>query len=222
MTRLTATYVSLVFLLAGLTGCGPSEAEQAVQAGHAAFNQLDFAEAVKQYTRAIERDSTRAEAYAGRGQIYWSQNRHAAAVEDLSRALALDPDQPLAHFYRGASRMMLQDFEGGVEDMAAALASGDLPPEDALRAHRFRSVGLMNLERYDEAIDDLTQIIALQPDVAVNYFDRGQLYEATNQPERALADYEQALEHIPEDEAMYDQVQDRLRALQNAQATDAS
>lgn len=213
----------LLLFLVPLAGCGgPSEAQRALEAGNSAFNEGNLPTAREQYDHALALDSTLAEAYVNRGIIYRTQNNHRAAVADFDRGLALDPNQPLAHYHRGASRMMMQNFEGGVDDMASALATDALHQEDKLRAHRFRSIGLMNLERYTEAIDDLTQVIALQPTMAINYFDRGQLFEATDKPDQAIADYERALERLAANEPLYTKVQDRLTALQQAQASEAS
>jgi tetratricopeptide (TPR) repeat protein len=188
-----------LLLLFVLVGCGPSAAEQAVQRGNAAFEEMDLQAAIAAYDEALALDSSQVAAYYGRGRIYWTMNRHADAIDDMNRVLELAPDLTWAHYYRGASRLMQGEYEAGVEDLAEATTVDTMPPPDLMRAHRLHAIGLMNLERYATAIDALSRAIEQQPDVALNYWDRGQLYEATDQPAQARADYEAVLQHAPED-----------------------
>jgi tetratricopeptide (TPR) repeat protein len=181
------------------TGCGPSAAEQAVKRGNAAFEEMDLQTALAAYDEALALDSSQVAAYYGRGRIYWTMNRHADAINDMNRVLELAPDLTWAHYYRGASRLMQGEYEAGVEDLAEAATVDTMPPADLMRAHRLHAIGLMNLERYEAAIDALSRAIDQQPDVALNYWDRGQLYEATDQPAQARADYEIVLQRAPED-----------------------
>ena len=152
-------------------------------------------------------------AYYGRGRIYWTMNRHADAIADMNRVLELAPDLTWAHYYRGMSRLMQGDYEAGVGDLAEAATVDTMPPADLMRAHRMHAIGLMNLERYAAAIDALSRAIEQQPDVALNYWDRGQLYEATGQPEQARADYEAVLQHAPEDSPRAADARNKLDAM---------
>lgn len=77
--------------------------------------------------------------------------------------------------------------------------------EDALEEnadHHFALRGkartLLQLERYDEALAQYALAIAAQPDLAVNYANRGILHDRMGEYERAIEDYEKALELDPE------------------------
>jgi tetratricopeptide (TPR) repeat protein len=211
---LTARLALLGFLLPFvLVGCGPSAAEQAVQRGNAAFEEMDLQTALAAYDEALALDSSQVAAYYGRGRIYWTMNRHAAAIDDMNRVLRMAPDLTWAHYYRGTSRLMQGEYKAGVDDLAEATTADTMPPADLMRAHRMHAIGLMNLERYPAAIDALSRAIDQQPDVAINYWDRGQLYEATDQPDQARDDYEAVLQHALEDSPRAADARRKLDAL---------
>ena len=194
---LRAVFVAGAICLTGfIQGCGPDPAEQALVRGDSLFNRMDFAGAVAEYDAAVAAAPEYAEAYFARGRAQWAQSKHARAVADFSRALELDPDRPEAYFLRANSFMMLRDFEAGLDDLDAALSSGALQEQDVIRAYRLRGIGLMNLERYSEAIGAYNGLIERQPTLPANFIDRARLYEATGQPAEALADYHSALEWI--------------------------
>ncbi|MFQ5569907.1 MAG: tetratricopeptide repeat protein [Rhodothermales bacterium] len=208
--------VGLLAAWCAVAGCGQHPAREAVRQGDAAFDAMEFQQALDHYNRALAADSTMAEAYLGRGKIYWLNNQHDLAAPDLDRAIAFRPDLMWAYYYRGVSRMMLRQFEEGIDDLATATASGVLPAEDLARAHRFRGIGLMNLERYEEAVADISSGIAAQPEWPPLYLDRAQLYEALNQPAQALADYETYLSFAREETDRTAALREKLAALRAA------
>ena len=181
-----------LLVLLGLAACAPN-GDAALQRGDEALGRLQLGEAVEQYTAAIDADGERAAAYLGRGKTYWTMNQFEESVADLDRALVLDPALPWAHYFRGAGRLQLGQFEGGIADLAEAARTEALPLEDRTRAHYLRAVAHMSLEEYDAGIDALTDGIALRPEHAFYYFERGQLYEATGQTDAAVADFERYL-----------------------------
>ena len=65
-------------------------------------------------------------------------------------------------------------------------------PNDA-DAYHHRAHALVNLKRFPEAIDDLTQAIRLRPDDAHSRAMRGVIYESLKRYEPAIADLEAAL-----------------------------
>lgn len=215
--RRTVLSVCAVCIALFTGGCGPDPAEQALVRGDSLFNRMDFAGAVAQYDEAVAAAPDYAEAYFARGRAQWARSKHARAVADLSRALELDPDRPEAYFLRGNSYMMLRDFEAGLDDLDAALASGALQDQDVIRAYRLRGIGLMNLERYGEAIGAYNGLIERQPSLPANYVDRAQLYEATGQPGEALADYQSALERIDAESQQAAAVRQQIERLEAAE-----
>ncbi|XP_078382844.1 uncharacterized protein LOC144665486 [Oculina patagonica] len=59
--------------------------------GHLKYLQVNFDDAICDYTRAIELDKDFAVPYYNRGQIHYRMGRYKEAVEDLRQALRIDP-----------------------------------------------------------------------------------------------------------------------------------
>ncbi len=180
-------------LLLALAACASDEAGDALRRGDAALGRLRFDEAAEHFTEALEAEPESAAAYLGRGQAYWTSNQFGLAVMDLDRALALHPDLPWAYYFRGSARLQLGRFEEGIADLDRAAQAEGLPVEDRMRAHYLRAVAHMHLEDYGAGVEALTAGIALQPEHAFYYFERGQLHEALGHAEEAVADYERYL-----------------------------
>ncbi|MEM1042455.1 MAG: tetratricopeptide repeat protein [Bacteroidota bacterium] len=209
----------LLFLAAGLAACASDLVETAVRQGDRAMNRLRYTEAVEHFDRAIAADAERADAFLGRGRAYWAMGQFENAVADLDRAIDLDPGGAWAYYFRGSSRLQLGRFEPGIEDLVEAARTEGLPVEDRRRAHYLRAVAHMHLEQYGAGIEALTESIALRPDFAFYYFERGQLYEMTGQTDAAVADFEQYLSLAEPDTELAEQAQQRLAALRPATAT---
>ena len=68
-----------------------------------------------------------------------------------------------------------------------------LHPHDAA-GHLGKGLALMGLARNDEAIDAIDHAIALKPDFAAAFANRGILHDRMGRSEKALGDYRRALE----------------------------
>ena len=89
---------------------------------------------------------------------------------------------------RGHDSRALTDFDG-----AAALN-----PELG-EAQLMRGIALVQLDRYPEAVDTLTQAIAMNPERPERaYFYRAAAYEELGNAQSAYADYQRAAELAPE------------------------
>lgn len=214
MCRTVPLLLGLSFLV-GSYGCGPDRAYEEYLKGRQAEEAQAFDQALDHYNRSLELDATNADAYLGRGRIYWFTFKHDRVVADLDRALDLDPDLIWAYYFRGMSRMYLQAFEDGVADLTRAIASDELPDDILIRALHLRGVGYMNLARYDEAITDISACIERDHDAEMPgyYFERARLYEAVGRPDAAIADYESFLELNPEANEQTAEVAQKLAAL---------
>ncbi len=197
MRRMSLLMFGLLFLVVN-HGCGPDPAYEEYLKGHEAEKAQVFDQALDHYNRSLALDSTNAEAYLGRGRLHWFSFAHARAVADLTRALELDPDLTWAYYFRGTSRMYLEAFDDGIADLTRAITSEELPDDFLVRALHLRGIGYMNLERYHEAITDISACIKRAPEMALYFSERAGLYEAIGQPDNAIADYETFLALNPE------------------------
>ena len=185
-------------------GCGPDRAYEEYLQGREAEEAQALDVAFAHYDRSLALDSTRAEAYLGRGRIHWISQQHERALADLNRALELDPDLTWAYYLRGASRMNLRAFDDAVADLTQAIISEALPDDMLRRALHLRGIGYMNLDRLDEAIADISACIERdhEQERPGYYFERARLYETTGQLDGAIADYESflALNPVPNEQ----------------------
>ena len=66
--------------------------------GNEAFEAMDLEQALSYYDQALSFDSSYAEAYLGRGRIFWFTLQFQSAVDDLNRALYIDNPSRLSPF----------------------------------------------------------------------------------------------------------------------------
>ncbi|MBM4432468.1 MAG: tetratricopeptide repeat protein [Chloroflexi bacterium] len=66
-----------------------------------------------------------------------------------------------------------------------------------------RGCELLDEGEYDEAIDEFTKAIELDPAYADAYSNRGWAYAITEQYDRAIADYNRAIELDPQNASVY-------------------
>ena len=111
---------------------------QAMSKGHASSREGDNKTAIKQYSKAIELDSTFAEAYFSRGTIKLNEFRFDDAVLDFDKALQLEPYYEKALTNRAFARIRKHQFGNSRQlsksNSVAVLASKDNPgiPESDL------------------------------------------------------------------------------------------
>jgi tetratricopeptide (TPR) repeat protein len=143
------------------------------------------------------------------------------AEDDFTRAIELSPDMADAHFNRGMVRcskaresrnlikaILTQKITDNAERILLLaqlehIGGKDLVPQvDAvlrgLRSNRdefdvlmAKSFGLLAKNDALEAVEDLTRALALEPDNAEAYYQRGLAYALLEERDKALPDYEQ-------------------------------
>lgn len=179
--RLTA-----VFLLAAMlfTACasGAPKAADYLELGQRYLTEMNYSEAVAQFTEAIRLDPNDIQAYLGRAQAYEAMGEYEKALADYEMAAQLAEDVPytlaLACSGQAAMYEALQQPEQAAD--AYALAAAQLNADDAgtaegvdrekitaqlvlvLRAHAALCV---TLERYQDAQDDYSTLTDLGQDV---------------------------------------------------------
>ncbi|NQT07283.1 MAG: tetratricopeptide repeat protein, partial [Candidatus Omnitrophica bacterium] len=164
----------------------PKFAQAYTNRGLAYVKKGELDRAMEDFNKAIELNSSSVMAYNNRGGIYAMQAEYAQAIADFTRALELDPDNKMAQDnLRGAKR--------------SKLAEERKPPEQAV-TYFDRGVECMDLGEYDEAIENFTRAIELDPEVPpVAYNNRAIVYMKIGEYKKALEDFTRALELDPDD-----------------------
>ena len=130
----------------------------------------------------------------------------APAVEHMTRAIEsgeLGPEYLAAtHLSRGQARYHLADYEGAIKDFTASMDADVMNARLTGIALGSRASAYRQLGRYDEAIADFDQAIALQAGGAALYYHRGLTHATNGDSAKAATDFERAYEMAP-DNAIY-------------------
>lgn len=195
---------SALLLLAA--GCSDEEMEtphHPLQKAHAADESRPPAEAIREYTLAIESGKLSqrylVEAHRGRGHAYWRNGNENKALADYTRAIELNPEDDWAYFTRGRAYMLCGQFNKAIADHTKAI---ELNPDFA-GAYTGRGVAYMKKGDLDKALADNTRVIELEPEFSWGYRNRGSVYHMKGDPDKAIADYTKAIEVNPKDALAY-------------------
>ncbi|MCG3183886.1 MAG: Serine/threonine-protein kinase PknD [Planctomycetes bacterium] len=146
----------------------------------------------------IELDPYSAVAFANRAGNYCELERYELAIGDATRALELDPYIAEAWNNRAVARGKLGDIDGAIADLTRML---EVSPGH-IWAYSNRASYRLQAGQYQGAIDDCSYIInvgggALLP---VSWYLRGRCYHLMGEKDKALADYREYLQRVPDTE----------------------
>jgi len=140
---------------------------------------------------AIRQWPDNAEAYSGRGRIYYWQKQYDLAIQDFDKALQLDPSEWMARSTKALALVRLGRLDAASEEAAIGIRTGK--DQDSYLAAR----GEIAYEqgKYGQAADDLTDAMKFAlSKLPASYMQRGRAYEKLGQKTLAMADYKTAVE----------------------------
>jgi TolB-like protein/DNA-binding winged helix-turn-helix (wHTH) protein/Flp pilus assembly protein TadD len=139
--------------------------------------------------KALELDGRLAEAHSALGYVKHFNWNWAAAEQEFKRAIELNPNYANAHnFYAG----YLMSRGRAEEAIAASNRARELDPL-SLAISAQRGFLLENARRYDEAIEQLRRVIAVDPNHYQAYWILGHTHAAHGQFDEAVAASEKAV-----------------------------
>lgn len=150
----------------------------------------NYAEAIKQYTNAINLQPQNAMAYNNRGFLYGENRQYKEAIQDLNKAIELNLNFAEAYCNRGTVHIDLgQNYKDGIVDLSRAI---ELMP-DFITAYNNRGFAYNAEGQYDKAIADLSKAILLNPKFEKAFCNRGFAYWKKEQYDEALKDLNKAI-----------------------------
>jgi tetratricopeptide (TPR) repeat protein len=144
--------------------------------------------AVPKLDRHIQTQPQDPNGYYYRGVCYERLEKFPQALLDLDRAIELQPNHPIFHHTRGRTRNKSGDLPGALIDFNVTI---DRKPQAIV--YEQRSEIHRTLGNSDEALQDCTRAIELNPQLVGAYFRRGLIYGERGDIDLALQDYGSAI-----------------------------
>jgi cytochrome oxidase complex assembly protein 1/tetratricopeptide repeat protein len=151
-------------------------------------DDTDTADAADTADSADTQGSADADAHFDKAQALYAKRDFAAAWAEYDHALTFDPSAAHARHGRGLSAMQMGDDDRALADFRELIR---LEPAKIEWYHLLDQV-LSRRQAWDEIIDAWTSFIALQPDSARAYLERGGAYSRKKEMANARADAEKA------------------------------
>jgi len=129
------------------------------------------AEAIADYTAALNLDPNSSFAYLGRCRAHWDQGSSRLVFEDASKVIGLDPGAALAYYLRAVARKALGHPDDAIlKDLSDAI---DRDPKLAVAYVARGFLYYQKLGQYDRAIEDSSKALDLDPTLCTALGNRG-------------------------------------------------
>ncbi len=191
--------------------------------GHAFYTVKNYDEAIRKFTKAIQKVPNYAKAYVNRGNAHFNLKQYEAALADYNEAIKINPNETKAYVSRGNTRLILaeyssdpdKDYRGAITDYndAIRLNPGEIEAlirRGIVRAQVAKYSG-ESQDDYKKAIEDFNEALSINPSRAEAYYQRGLVryqiaqYSSDFEKEyrRAIEDFNQAVNLNPEMAKVY-------------------
>jgi tetratricopeptide (TPR) repeat protein len=188
MKRRVVFILTLLPLLGTQLLCAQS-ARQCYRAGEEFFANMNYRDAIDQYTRAVEIDPDYDKAYIQRANAYARLNDYAHAAADYDRALVFNEKDAELYYLSGYA----YHKQGKNSIALSKLTSAVDMKTKYLEAYQVRSLVNMQLERYQEALEDCRKCLKLKEDEK-GFFNLAQVYEKLEMYDEAEKAYRSSLD----------------------------
>lgn len=124
----------------------------------------DIAKAMREFADVIRADPLMADAFVGRGQLYFKNGEQDRAMTDFDEAIRLDHGNAMAYRSRGMALLYRGDEERALADLTRAIQLGEgapehMPPLDLFYTRRSRAALYEKKQMYDRELVDLSAMI---------------------------------------------------------------
>lgn len=180
--------ILILFSLFGSSILNAQSAKQYYKVGEEFAKKMNFEDAIDQYTKAIELDPDYDKAYIQRAIAYTKLDDYEKAAEDFDRAIVFDEKDAGLYYYSGTA----YHLQGKNNIALAKLTKAVDMKNNFLEAYQVRSVVLIELERYQEALDDCQKCLKIKEDEK-GYYNIAQVYENLEMYQEAETAYRESI-----------------------------
>ena len=164
--------------------------------GQANLALKNYADAITDYDRAIALCADRgsdlaAKACYNMGLSKTYMGDHEKAIPDFTRFIALAPDDPDGYYQRGGCRLYRADWDGVIADFSKAMS---LNPDLSVNCYSIIGIAKGWKQDYHGALEAYESSLALDPDFAPTYYNRGITEASQGNPDSAINNFDRALE----------------------------
>lgn len=177
------------------------------------------AEALKIYTKGIDKSPGYFQLYSNRGKIFFDQGQMDLAIKDFDQCLLLKPDHTTALANRGAAFGSKNEYEKALADFNTALSINP----NHMNALSNRGLLYLFTGEYEKAIENQVRYLELDPNDEDNLNILGYSYYNLNRYREAINEYNKAIRINNTKGTFYynrslafNKVGDRKQALQDA------
>ncbi len=146
------------------------------------------------YTEAINVIDDQPDLHLWRGVVYWTFGDYPTALADFEAAI--DIGSTSTEVFGNKAKML--EFLGRYEDGVDAYNNAEMKEGTTEFVLTGRAWCFYNLRNFSSALADYNAAGILNPNDGNIHFKRGLVLYALERPEQALAAYDQALQHIPQ------------------------
>ena len=190
MLGLNQTLASPSYSYSFAYGNERNEAEGCNDRGIAYIKRNKLEQAIASFSKAIELNSSYANAYCNRGVVYYYKGEYERAIIDYNEAIELNSHHVIAYNNRGVAYGNKGEQEKAIGDFTRAIKT----KPDYADAYNNRGNVYGSKSEYDRAIADYTKAIELKVNYTEAYNNRGNAYGNKGEYDRAIADYAKAIE----------------------------
>lgn len=166
--------------------------------------QERYDESISFFTQEMSNHPGNWAAYCERAAALWYSGRFQESIRDYSQALELKSNNILSLSGRGQVLAEIGQYEKAMEDLDLALqVLKTVPAFDSSWSEWYehikafvrngRGAALAGLGKNGPAMEEFEQSIALSPENAWVYYNRGQVHHIAGNHEKASSDYQMAL-----------------------------
>jgi tetratricopeptide (TPR) repeat protein len=131
--------------------------------------------------------------YQHRGEIYREKKEYGKAITEFTKVLELSPGDVLPLVHRAEAYLFDEKLEEALADADAVLEK-----QQIVAAHRLRGEILAQLNRLDEAIEEMEQLTKSVPNQPELKIQLAMYYLINKQPREAISEYDDVLLLDPE------------------------
>lgn len=163
-------------------------AKQYFKAGEDFAKANNYADAISQYTKAVELDPDYEKAYIQRANAYSRTGEYQLAAEDYDRAIVFDQKDAALYYLSGNEWYLHGNNQFALGRVTAAINMKN----NFLEAYQVRLAVYMRMGEYELALEDGQKCLKLEEDER-SYYDLAQVYEKMEMYNEAEMAYQESI-----------------------------